>query len=273
MGCCGPHKGGAGRIHGASLRVRTCYCGPNICLKRPRICLKRQASNGDCPLNQYSDTTAGVGFAGDGIMKTVVGLAALLGAFLVPSTPALSATYHIDAFAEGGIPGSGVFVISSVCSAFCDGPLGYRTPLYEFLPGDVVDFGSVTIQSYIYCDGRNFACGIYTPKVQVAYDSSPGVGGGSGLGGFCFTNGQSGPNPSCFPSLQAILATLPPLTFDLFYTLPDGATGIQVEWTGPFFYTPPSPVPVPAALPLFAAGLGIVAFLARRKKTAAARPA
>ena len=34
-----------------------------------------------------------------------------------------------------------------------------------------------------------------------------------------------------------------------------------------------APVPLPAALPLFAAGLGIVTFLARRKKTAAARPA
>ena len=33
-----------------------------------------------------------------------------------------------------------------------------------------------------------------------------------------------------------------------------------------------APVPLPAALPLFAAGLGIVTFLARRKKTAAARP-
>ena len=31
-------------------------------------------------------------------------------------------------------------------------------------------------------------------------------------------------------------------------------------------------VPLPAALPLFAAGLGIVTFLARRKKTTAARP-
>jgi len=34
-----------------------------------------------------------------------------------------------------------------------------------------------------------------------------------------------------------------------------------------------APVPLPAALPLFAAGLGIVTFLARRKKTGAARPA
>ena len=33
-----------------------------------------------------------------------------------------------------------------------------------------------------------------------------------------------------------------------------------------------APVPLPAALPLFAAGLGIVTFLARRKKTTAARP-
>ena len=30
-----------------------------------------------------------------------------------------------------------------------------------------------------------------------------------------------------------------------------------------------NPIPLPAALPLFAAGLGIVTFLARRKKTAA----
>ena len=33
-----------------------------------------------------------------------------------------------------------------------------------------------------------------------------------------------------------------------------------------------NPVPLPAALPLFAAGLGIVTFLARRKKTAAVSP-
>ena len=33
-----------------------------------------------------------------------------------------------------------------------------------------------------------------------------------------------------------------------------------------------NPVPLPAALPLFAAGLGIVTFLARRKKTKAIRP-
>jgi hypothetical protein len=36
---------------------------------------------------------------------------------------------------------------------------------------------------------------------------------------------------------------------------------------------PVAPVPLPAALPLFAAGLGMMAFLARRKKTAAALPA
>jgi hypothetical protein len=34
-----------------------------------------------------------------------------------------------------------------------------------------------------------------------------------------------------------------------------------------------TPVPIPAALPLFAAGLGIVTFLARRKKTKAVSPA
>ena len=33
-----------------------------------------------------------------------------------------------------------------------------------------------------------------------------------------------------------------------------------------------APIPLPAALPLFAAGLGIVAFLARRKKTTAVSP-
>jgi hypothetical protein len=52
----------------------------------------------------------------------------------------------------------------------------------------------------------------------------------------------------------------PPLpTFSMTFTTSDGVSIIST--------------PIPAALPLFAAGLGIVTFLARRKKTAAARPA
>jgi hypothetical protein len=38
-------------------------------------------------------------------------------------------------------------------------------------------------------------------------------------------------------------------------------------------WTPVAPVPIPAALPLFAAGLGMIAFFARRKKPTADRPA
>jgi hypothetical protein len=41
-----------------------------------------------------------------------------------------------------------------------------------------------------------------------------------------------------------------------------GATGIQVAWTIPFAYDSP----LPAALPLFATGLGVMGFLARRRK-------
>ena len=53
----------------------------------------------------------------------------------------------------------------------------------------------------------------------------------------------------------------------------DGSLGFSVGFRIDSARVTVVSTPLPAALPLFAAGLGIVTFLARRMKTAAARPA
>ena len=58
--------------------------------------------------------------------------------------------------------------------------------------------------------------------------------------------------------------------FHLLFTLGPDNNGIQLAFQG--YSLDIVPAPIPAALPLFAAGLGIVTFLARRKKTTAVSP-
>jgi hypothetical protein len=59
-------------------------------------------------------------------------------------------------------------------------------------------------------------------------------------------------------------------TLALIFTIPVGDTSIQVAWSGPFTYM--APTPLPAALPLFAGGIGFMSFVYRwrRKRGAAA---
>jgi hypothetical protein len=138
-------------------------------------------------------------------------------------------------------------------------------PLYEFMPfqpGDVVDFGSVTISSVFdsHSYGRNprssnprlsnFQGGIYISFLpNYYYTGVPGTMGAP--------LGSS-------------------LTFDLTYVIPDYAAGIRIGWDGPGIYTPRSElvagVPEPstwAMMILGFAGVGFITYRRSRKSTIA----
>jgi hypothetical protein len=98
---------------------------------------------------------------------------------------------------------------------------------------------------------------------------------------FQFLVDRDGPGPSGFVQLgnnvnfgngfnTITLATFIDLGTSDFFRIINGGTGNSGGQISGLSITA---VPLPAALPLFAAGLGIVTFLARRKKTTALRSA
>lgn len=155
--------------------------------------------------------------------------------------PGQAATYHINAL-DGGVFGGS------------SGHVEYHSPLYTFAPGDIVDFGSVTLSPF-RVSGQGFSS-IY-------------------IGQYDFSFGAIGP---VFPDLVCHLCSgveLPdPQTYALLFTLPSNSSQIQIGFAGGgtfqtpvgFQYTPPSPIPLPGALPLFATVLGLAGWFAWRRK-------
>lgn len=200
------------------------------------------------------------------MFRSVAACGVLIAALLTPRA-AVAATYYVDVFAPGGapvgsVPGSGSAggqtVITVACSAFC--PIsGFATPFYNFQPGDTINFGSVSLGSHIFTDGRSASAALFEGGTQVNYDYHPGVIGvyPSNISDSC-----NAFDPSCFPRLFSQLSYAAPIA--LIFTLPVSATGIQLVWTEPFIYA--APTPIPAALPLFATGLSVLGLLAWRRK-------
>jgi hypothetical protein len=139
---------------------------------------------------------------------------------------------------------------------------------YFFDPGTTVDFGTATIIG----DGVDHRQGCGLPGQSFCLANT------GAAQAYFLTNGQGGFPPGVFDitglcSPVAGTDFCAPTVTHLLFTLGPNNDGIQLAFQGQLHIDPPTPVPLPTALPLFAAGLGIVTFLARRKKTAAARPA
>lgn len=177
----------------------------------------------------------------------------LLAVLCLFSSTAHATTYNINIFG-GFIPGGVTFgptgiANSNACSATtCAG--GPNTA-YSFSaqPGDILDFGTLTLSSFIFSDGRQ------TQNVQyIGADGLVHSGTGApteafspslvtsdhytsflqltpGFLGLCNTA-----DPACLPRLESLIGQQ---QFDLTFTLSDSGF-IELGWTRPFTYTPPT---------------------------------
>jgi hypothetical protein len=180
-------------------------------------------------------------------------LAAFFFVLFISASDVKAAIYHIDLTQPGGIPGTSGLLFGP-CNCSPPGPL---SAVYSFQAGDIVDFGTVTIL-----------------PVEAFTRSSPGappqprvfVSGGVGVS---FTN--QAPYPDFIVTeCQVGTPCNPPSTFvNLLYTIPDGATRIQVGWYGSYNYAPPaltSAVPEPATWALVILGFAGIGGMSYRRR-------
>jgi hypothetical protein len=184
----------------------------------------------------------------------------MLAVLLFPCT-ATASTFYIDAFAAGGVSGTGGPIPTTGCATGGCEVDGYETPLYVFQPGDTVNFGTVllgTNTTHASAGGPNG--GVFGIVLGGRY----GLGGPSEVDIFSEVLVQCNLSQDigCGQLVASAAATI--LTVPLVFTLGPGTTSIQVFWSGPYTYV--SPVPLPAALPFFATGLGALGLLGWRRK-------
>jgi hypothetical protein len=133
---------------------------------------------------------------------------------------------------------------SDVCDHGVCGPTGHFSDIYDVHPGDVVDFGKITLLYY------GFEGSVYGASFLI----SPG---GPGIS----------PSRIC---LNALICTLPdhPVTYDLIYTVPGGVTQTYIQWSAGAAYSPPTirPVPEPSTWAMLLIGFAGIEFAGYRRK-------
>jgi len=183
--------------------------------------------------------------------------------FCVISNFASAAVFYQDVFLDG-VPGTGGSVTTSFCSATSCAQGGYQTPFHVYNPGDVVNFGTVTLSSSSFCDFRNGGCNFFRPNLVVSYQNVP-----LGSGPFGLLSEIGGCNvytsPGCsssFPFQSTV--------FDLTFTIPEGATGIELGWSSFASYAAPqilvAPVPEASTWAMLLIGFAGIGFAAHRRK-------
>jgi PEP-CTERM motif len=194
-----------------------------------------------------------MGFLGDLRIMRRYWLGLYVSALLISiSNQAGATTYFQNVFADG-VPGTGGPISSNFCSATTCASGGLQTPFHAYSPGDIVDFGAVTLSTQIFCDGRGGGCEAFSPNLVVVYGNVPIVQPNNPFGllieaGAC--NEYS--SPGCPNSLPRQTET-----YDLTFTIPDNATGIELGWSTPALYIPPVPEPSTWAMLLIGfAGIG-----------------
>lgn len=173
-----------------------------------------------------------------------------------------AATYNVDPF-SGGVPGTGGYVATTIYGYY---PAGYYvTHLYLFEPGDTVNFGTLDLYPtdifFPPDPGPNHLAmdAWFTDQYVVSFNGTP-LSVSPIFSFFCY-EGAPATNPyQCQSHSPDFLTKI----IHLVITLPADATSIQVAWTTPFAFDAVIE-PIPNPLPLFAADLGVLTFLAWRR--------
>lgn len=181
---------------------------------------------------------------------------ALVAALTMAGTTAQAATVTMDISDKAG------FTFSGASGSSGNGVLSV-SPKYFFDPDTTIDFGIATIigdevdhRSGCGLPGQSF-CLASTGTVQAYF----------------LTNGQGGFPPALF-NISGLCSPVAgtdfcaPTVTHLLFTLGPNNDGIQLAFQGRSLSI--VPVPLPAALPMFAAGLGLLWFARRRTRRAAA---
>lgn len=174
---------------------------------------------------------------------------------IVLSSASRATTVNIDALTDAGLPGTGGSIAVMGCPAGgC--PNGFASPFYSLHPGDIINFGSVLLSPIL----TTFTVGgpnggvfdvVLMPLLDVDFSVSSPITS-------ILENGVSDVLVQCNVALVGCSAAVAAaeaevITDVLSFSIPSGATGVQVAWTSPFVYM--APTPIPAALPILAVGV------------------
>jgi hypothetical protein len=186
-------------------------------------------------------------------------LALVLSLISLVLTPADATTYNIDLTAPGGVSGSvGGSIFPPPC--YCAGLGEFVSPAYLGNPGDIFNFGSVVIETFLIGS---------TPDPS-SYNT---IRYGLSLVGVSFTY----PAP-LVPNLWGSYSTTESLTYNLSFEIPADGTSIQLAWYGPYQYTPPDAlvalsVPEPSTWAMLLIGFAGIGFASYKTQTTALRHA
>ena len=178
---------------------------------------------------------------------------------LFANLPAKATTYYIDLTTDAEYVGS----LAGPC--WCgEGPL-YELSTLAYAPGDLLNFGSVTISSVF--DGHSF--GHLDPAIIDYWLSIPGL----------IESMQQQSNYQGAPSIWfgdtyaqnygTIGAPLgSSMSYSLSTTIPIGTTSVFVGWDGPGSYAAAvAPIPEPSTWAMMVFGFAGVGFMAYRRKS------
>jgi PEP-CTERM motif-containing protein len=167
--------------------------------------------------------------------------------WLVVFAASFSAAKAETIYVDASVGGSTDF--PNICVAAVCAPSNYLSPLYKVSQGDIVDFGTVTINPIIFFGAS------YTPVF--IYNFGPvdfsEIDAGRSLYGVC---PQS--SPLCTPASPGAL------TVSLTFTIPNGDSEIQLGWSSPYVYVAPT-VPETSTWAMLLIGLASIGFMCRRK--------
>ncbi len=147
-------------------------------------------------------------------------------------------------------------------------PEGELTAVYSVQPGDIVNFGTLYLSPYSTDStspgpGSNTYEYVFPPSLFVYFYGGP-------YGAVSPPTSLEVPGGVLDQCLLAEIAGCTAIlettytTTSLDFTIPSGATSVQLAWTDPSEYV--APTPLPAAFPLFATGLGALGLLGWRRK-------